>query len=68
MHGQHSNVEAFLQGQPVLVVCLQVCNLNIGSCYQFRVFAANLVGVGKASEASEAFLCETWTMPEPGKA
>lgn len=31
------------------------------------MFAANLVGVGKPSEASEAFLCEKWTMPEPGK-
>uniref|UniRef100_A0A3B5BB06 Myomesin 3 n=1 Tax=Stegastes partitus TaxID=144197 RepID=A0A3B5BB06_9TELE len=34
--------------------------------YQFRVFAANVVGIGKPSEASEAFLCEKWTMPEPG--
>lgn len=31
------------------------------------MFAANLAGVGKPSEASEAFLCEKWTMPEPGK-
>lgn len=31
------------------------------------MFAANLAGVGKPSEASEAFLCEEWTMPEPGK-
>lgn len=30
------------------------------------MFAANLAGVGKPSEASEAFLCEEWTMPEPG--
>lgn len=26
-----------------------------------------MAGVGKPSEASEAFLCEKWTMPEPGK-
>lgn len=45
----------------------QVCNLNSGYFYQFRVFAANMVGVGKPSEASKAFLCEKWTMPEPGK-
>uniref|UniRef100_A0A8C2E8P5 Myomesin 3 n=1 Tax=Cyprinus carpio TaxID=7962 RepID=A0A8C2E8P5_CYPCA len=37
-----------------------------GSFYQFRVFAANIVGLGEASEASELFLCERWTMPEPG--
>lgn len=45
----------------------QVCNLNSGYFYQFRAFAANVVGVGLPSEASAAFLCEKWTMPEPGK-
>ncbi|XP_023271028.1 myomesin-3 [Seriola lalandi dorsalis] len=44
----------------------RVCNLSSGHFYQFRVFAANVAGVGKPSEASEAFLCEKWTMPEPG--
>ncbi|XP_076593460.1 myomesin-3 [Chaetodon auriga] len=44
----------------------KVCNLTSGHFYQFRVFAANMAGVGKPSEASEAFLCERWTMPEPG--
>ncbi|XP_070767678.1 myomesin-3 [Enoplosus armatus] len=44
----------------------KVCNLASGHFYQFRVFAANVAGVGKPSEASEAFLCEKWTMPEPG--
>ncbi|CAG6014633.1 unnamed protein product [Menidia menidia] len=44
----------------------KVCNLTSGHLYQFRVFAANLAGVGKSSEPSEAFLCEKWTMPEPG--
>ncbi|XP_061145859.1 myomesin-3 [Syngnathus typhle] len=43
-----------------------VSNLNSGLWYQFRVFAANMVGVGKPSDASQAFLCEEWTMPEPG--
>ncbi|XP_061631446.1 myomesin-3 isoform X1 [Phyllopteryx taeniolatus] len=43
-----------------------VSNLTRGLWYQYRVFAANMVGVGKPSEASEAFLCEEWTMPEPG--
>lgn len=45
----------------------QVDNLDSGHFYQFRVFAANVVGVGKPSEASEAFLCEKWMMAEPGK-
>ncbi|XP_035528933.1 myomesin-3 [Morone saxatilis] len=44
----------------------KVCDLTSGHFYQFRVFAANMAGVGKPSEASEAFLCEKWTMPEPG--
>lgn len=45
----------------------QVGNLDSGRFHQFRVFAANVAGVGKPSEASEAFLCEKWTMAEPGK-
>ncbi|XP_074539735.1 myomesin-3 [Halichoeres trimaculatus] len=44
----------------------KVCNLTSGHFYQFRVFAANMAGVGKPSEASDSFLCEKWTMPEPG--
>lgn len=44
----------------------KVCGLTSGHFYHFRVFAANVTGVGKPSEASEAFLCEKWTMPEPG--
>lgn len=45
----------------------QVCSLTSGHFYQFRVFAANVAGVGKPSKPSEAFLCEMWTMPEPGE-
>ncbi|KAG7474146.1 hypothetical protein JOB18_002672 [Solea senegalensis] len=44
----------------------KVCGLKSGHMYQFRVFAANIAGVGNPSEASQAFLCEKWTMPEPG--
>lgn len=64
------------QFSPLICICFfffipglfpQVCNLSSGHFYQFRVFAANLSGVGQPSEASEAFLCEKWTMPEPGK-
>uniref|UniRef100_A0A8C6UTK8 Myomesin 3 n=1 Tax=Neogobius melanostomus TaxID=47308 RepID=A0A8C6UTK8_9GOBI len=54
------NVSAVKQRQ------LKVSNLTSGNFYQFRVFAANVVGVGKPSEPSEPFLCEKWTMPEPG--
>ncbi|XP_026173045.1 myomesin-3 [Mastacembelus armatus] len=52
--------------KPVKERQLKAYNLSSGHFYQFRVFAANVVGVGKPSEASEAFLCEKWTMPEPG--
>ncbi|KAM3873043.1 myomesin-3 [Diretmus argenteus] len=52
--------------KPVKERQFKVCNLTGGHCYQFRVFAANVVGVGKPSEASDAFLCEKWTMPHPG--
>uniref|UniRef100_A0A8D3DFV6 Myomesin 3 n=1 Tax=Scophthalmus maximus TaxID=52904 RepID=A0A8D3DFV6_SCOMX len=52
--------------KPVKERTLRVCNLSSGHFYQFRVFAANMAGVGKPSEASEGFLCEKWTMPEPG--
>ncbi|KAM9851740.1 myomesin-3 [Aulostomus maculatus] len=52
--------------KPVNERKIKVSNLTSGSLYQFRVFAANVVGVGNPSEASEAFLCEKWTMPEPG--
>ncbi|XP_060756301.1 myomesin-3 [Neoarius graeffei] len=44
----------------------KVPGLQEGHYYQFRVIAANMVGIGKPSEPSEAFLCERWTMPEPG--
>lgn len=52
--------------KPVAERQFKVCHLTSGHFYQFRVFAANMAGVGKPSEASEAFLCEKWTMPEPG--
>lgn len=38
-----------------------------GHYYQFQVIAANMVGIGRPSGPSEAFLCESWTMPEPGE-
>ncbi|XP_076016919.1 myomesin-3 [Genypterus blacodes] len=52
--------------KPVRERQFKVCNLTSGHHYRFRVFAANIVGVGKPCDASEAFLCERWTMPEPG--
>ncbi|KAI4900076.1 hypothetical protein NFI96_019252 [Prochilodus magdalenae] len=46
----------------------KVPHLTPGSVYQFRVYAANLVGLGDASVVSPPFKCEAWTMPEPGPA
>uniref|UniRef100_A0A8C5FEX9 Myomesin 2 n=1 Tax=Gadus morhua TaxID=8049 RepID=A0A8C5FEX9_GADMO len=46
----------------------QVEGLTQGAIYQFRVYAANLAGLGKSSKASADFSCEAWTMPEPGPA
>uniref|UniRef100_A0A673KKD1 Myomesin-2-like n=1 Tax=Sinocyclocheilus rhinocerous TaxID=307959 RepID=A0A673KKD1_9TELE len=40
--------------------------LTAGSVYQFRVYGANLIGLGDASTPSAPFRCEAWTMPEPG--
>ncbi|KAJ8289220.1 hypothetical protein COCON_G00018790 [Conger conger] len=44
----------------------KVCGLAEGHYYQFRAMAVNMAGVGKPSEPSQPFLCEEWTMPEPG--
>lgn len=35
--------------------------------YEFKVAAANMVGIGQPSDPSEHFKCKAWTMPEPGK-
>ncbi|CAL8249585.1 unnamed protein product [Boreogadus saida] len=43
-----------------------VSDLAPGASYQFRVFGANLVGLGAPSGPSEAFLCEAWTGEQPG--
>ncbi|XP_065155076.1 myomesin-3 isoform X2 [Paramisgurnus dabryanus] len=51
--------------KPVTDRMYKVTGLQEGSFYQFRVFAANIIGLGKPSEPSEMFLCEPWTMPEP---
>ncbi|XP_063055289.1 myomesin-3 [Engraulis encrasicolus] len=52
--------------KPIKERLYKVCNLEEGQYYQFHVFAANVVGIGKPSQPSEFFLCEEWTMPEPG--
>ncbi|KAJ8405028.1 hypothetical protein AAFF_G00329490 [Aldrovandia affinis] len=52
--------------KPVKERVYKVSSLLEGHCYQFRAIAANMVGIGKPSEPSQAFLCKEWTMPEPG--
>ena len=52
----------------VCVCVLQVSDLAPGASYQFRVFGANLVGLGAPSGPSEAFLCEAWTGEQSGEA
>ncbi|XP_063058376.1 myomesin-2 isoform X2 [Engraulis encrasicolus] len=47
---------------------LKVENLTAGVAYEFKIQAGNLAGVGPASEASKALLCEAWTGAEPGPA
>uniref|UniRef100_A0A8D2J898 Myomesin 2 n=1 Tax=Varanus komodoensis TaxID=61221 RepID=A0A8D2J898_VARKO len=41
-------------------------DLTENAYYEFRIAAANIAGIGQASEPSEPFKCEAWTMPEPG--
>uniref|UniRef100_A0A8C2T9J5 Myomesin 2 n=1 Tax=Coturnix japonica TaxID=93934 RepID=A0A8C2T9J5_COTJA len=36
--------------------------------YEFKIAAANVVGIGQPSDPSEHFRCKAWTMPEPGPA
>ncbi|KAK3515070.1 hypothetical protein QTP70_006035 [Hemibagrus guttatus] len=52
--------------KPVKERVYTVRGLQEGCYYQFRVIAANMVGISKPSGPSEAFLCEKWTMAEPG--
>uniref|UniRef100_A0A8B9JN22 Myomesin 2 n=1 Tax=Astyanax mexicanus TaxID=7994 RepID=A0A8B9JN22_ASTMX len=51
---------------PIKERLYKVPNLTPGSVYQFRVYGANVVGLGNASTSSPPFKCEAWTMPEPG--
>nr|XP_034965839.1 myomesin-2 isoform X1 [Zootoca vivipara] len=41
-------------------------DLTENAYYEFKIAAANIAGIGQASEPSEHFKCEAWTMPEPG--
>uniref|UniRef100_A0A3B1JHG6 Myomesin 3 n=1 Tax=Astyanax mexicanus TaxID=7994 RepID=A0A3B1JHG6_ASTMX len=52
--------------KPVKERVYKVSALLEGHYYQFRLFASNVIGLSKPSQPSEAFLCEPWTMPEPG--
>ncbi|XP_066534268.1 myomesin-3 [Hoplias malabaricus] len=59
-------VWAEVNTKPVRERVYRVRGLSEGHYYQFRIFAYNIVGVSEPSGPSEAFLCERWTMPEPG--
>ncbi|KAI5108533.1 myomesin-2, partial [Silurus meridionalis] len=51
---------------PIKERLYKVPNLTSGAVYQFRVYGANVVGLGDASAPSAPFKCEAWNMPEPG--
>uniref|UniRef100_A0A3B3D3C5 Myomesin-2-like n=1 Tax=Oryzias melastigma TaxID=30732 RepID=A0A3B3D3C5_ORYME len=53
---------------PVHERLYKVEGLTEGAVYQFRVYAANLAGLGPACKHSTDFTCEAWRMPEPGPA
>ncbi|XP_026795200.3 myomesin-2 [Pangasianodon hypophthalmus] len=53
---------------PIKERLYKVPTLTRGAVYQFRVYGANVVGLGEASAASPPFVCEEWNMPEPGPA
>ncbi|CAH2248546.1 myomesin-2 isoform X4 [Pelobates cultripes] len=52
----------------VLERIYKVENLDEGAFYEFKISASNLAGLGLASDPSEHFKCEAWTMAEPGPA
>uniref|UniRef100_A0A8C3LGP6 Myomesin 2 n=1 Tax=Chrysolophus pictus TaxID=9089 RepID=A0A8C3LGP6_CHRPC len=43
-------------------------DLTEDAFYEFKIAAANVVGIGHPSDPSEHFKCKAWTMPEPGPA
>jgi len=53
---------------PVRERVYKVEGLTAGAVYQFRVYAANLAGLGPASTHSVNLTCEAWTLAQPGPA
>ncbi|XP_035256170.1 myomesin-2 [Anguilla anguilla] len=51
---------------PIKERIFKVENQKSGAVYEFQVYAASFVGVGNPSEPSSPFVCQAWTMPEPG--
>lgn len=49
------------------VFSIKVEDLTEDAFYEFKIAAANVVGIGHPSDPSEHFKCKAWTMPEPGK-
>ncbi|XP_043945323.1 myomesin-3-like [Protopterus annectens] len=52
--------------KPLPKTVCKVGNLKEGQFYRFRACAVNLAGVGKMSSPSDEFICEEWTMAQPG--
>ncbi|KFO97846.1 M-protein, striated muscle, partial [Calypte anna] len=62
-HNWHEVTSSLITGTTYTVE-----DLTEDAFYEFKVAAANLVGVGQPSDPSEHFKCTAWTMPEPGPA
>uniref|UniRef100_A0A8C9UEI8 Myomesin 2 n=1 Tax=Serinus canaria TaxID=9135 RepID=A0A8C9UEI8_SERCA len=70
MDKREANHQNWHEVNSSLITCTiyTVEDLTEDAFYEFKVAAANLVGIGQPSDPSEHFKCKAWTMPEPGPA